>query len=107
MATNTWILVVIRRAKDNLIPELKDMDKPKKAEPSPIRKGITPHQNKLSVQDVRDYSTPAGASMANEEMRRLRLYVNEVANKTDIKGGGDTAGAVATPQKITKPTPSD
>jgi len=90
---------VIRRAKDNLIPELKDMDKPKKAEPSPIRKGVTPHQNKLSVQDVRDYSTPAGASMANEEMRRLRLYVNEVANKVDTKTGGDTPSAI-TPTKI-------
>jgi hypothetical protein len=99
---------MLRRAKDNLIPELKDMDKPKKAEPSPIRKGVTPHQNKLSVQDVRDYSTPAGASMANEEMRRLRLYVNEVSDKVDTKAAGSPTSntptkIITTPEMDSKP----
>ena len=39
-------------------------------------------QRTLSVQDVRDYSTPQGAAMANEEMRRLRLAVNKLEDKT-------------------------
>lgn len=44
----------------------------------PKRPRIAPSQTNLSVQDVRDYSTPEGAAMANEEMRRLKLAIDEV-----------------------------
>jgi hypothetical protein len=39
-----------------------------------------PHQSKISVEDVSDYTTPQGAAMANEEMRRLALEI-EAAKK--------------------------
>lgn len=42
---------------------------------------IVPHQSEISVQDVRDVSTPAGISLENEEMRRLALNVNELSDK--------------------------
>lgn len=44
----------------------------------PKRPRIAPSQTDLSVQDVRDYSTPDGAAMANEEMRRLKLAVQKI-----------------------------
>jgi hypothetical protein len=44
----------------------------------PKRPRIVPSQTNLSVQDVRDYSTPDGASMANEEMRRLKMALQQV-----------------------------
>lgn len=47
----------------------------------PKRPRIVPSQTNLSVQDVRDYSTPDGASMANEEMRRLKMALQEVQEK--------------------------
>ena len=59
----------------------------------PKRPRIVPSQTNLSVQDVRDYSTPEGASMANEEMRRLKLAIQElqteqVAQPVAVSGGG-------------------
>lgn len=44
----------------------------------PKRPRIIPSQTDLSVQDVRDYSTPDGSSMANEEMRRLKLALQQI-----------------------------
>lgn len=41
-----------------------------------------PHQSKPSPQDVRDYSTPAGAAMANEEFRRLALAIESLQAET-------------------------
>lgn len=52
-----------------------------------------PHQSKFSVQDVRDYSTPAGSSMANEEMRRLKNVVNKIAATATAGGGTGAIGA--------------
>lgn len=47
----------------------------------PKRPRIAPSQTDLSVQDVRDYSTPDGAAMANEEMRRLKLALQQVQDQ--------------------------
>jgi hypothetical protein len=58
-----------------------------------------PHQSTLSVQDVIDYSTPQGAAMANEEMRRLRMAVSEVKQIVP-------AAATETPQQIVTTTTS-
>lgn len=44
----------------------------------PKRPRIVPSQTNLSVQDVRDYTTPDGAAMANEEMRRLKMGLQQV-----------------------------
>ncbi len=64
----------------------------------PKRKRIAPSQTELSVQDVRDYSTPEGASMANEEMRRLQLRLRELeaAQQAAAQGGTDARVPTAT-----------
>lgn len=49
----------------------------------PKRPQIAPSQTTFSVQDVRDYSTPEGAAMANEEFRRLRQALEDLAKKVD------------------------
>lgn len=64
----------------------------------PKRPRVVPSQTNLSVQDVRDYSTPDGASMANEEMRRLKIALQEVADKQ--------AAAVTAQQTAAAPAPS-
>lgn len=74
---------MIRRPTPENNPYLKDMQQQKKPVDLPKRRGYTPTQTVLSVQDVRDYSTPAGAAQANEEMRRLRLSINEMQNKVE------------------------
>lgn len=51
-------------------PHLKNKDSESPI-PDGLRRGVIPKQRSFSVQDVRDYSTPQGAAMANEEMRRL------------------------------------
>lgn len=48
----------------------------------PKRPRLVPSQTNISVQDVRDYSTPEGAAMANEEMRRLKLAIDQVRSET-------------------------
>lgn len=42
-----------------------------------------PHQSKISVQDVRDYSTKDGASQANEEMRRIQLEIERLSKEKE------------------------
>lgn len=64
----------------------------------PKRPRIVPSQTNLSVQDVRDYSTSDGASMANEEMRRLKMALQEVQEKQ--------AQAVTDQQAAISPTPT-
>lgn len=56
-----------------------------------------PHQTKISVQDVRDYSTPEGASMANEEMRRLALKLDQL-NEQVAPSPGAAVGRRPAPQ---------
>ena len=56
------------------------------------RNGLIPQQTTLSVQDVVDYSTPEGSSMANEEMRRLRLGIESLANQIQPNGGSGAGG---------------
>lgn len=52
-----------------------------------------PGQTRLSVQDVRDAGTPSGTAMENEEMRRIALFVNQLADKVEAGAGAtDTAG---------------
>jgi hypothetical protein len=79
-------------------PQLKPMDSPKEESPKRKRQGIVPHQNRLSVQDVRDYTTPQGASMANEEMRRLRLSINDITDKLDAGGAAASGGGGKKPE---------
>lgn len=54
----------------------------------PKRPRVVPSQTNLSVQDVRDYSTPDGAAMANEEMRRLKLALQNVAEAQAAAAAG-------------------
>ena len=72
------------------------------------RKGMIPSQTRISVQDVIDYSTPAGSSMANEEMRRIRLELEQQRKSVeqmiaDAKAGGADDGDGAP----TSPAPKD
>ena len=65
----------------------------------PKRPRIVPSQTDLSVQDVRDYSTPEGAAMANEEMRRLKMALQATREQVDTAAGsgqGGGAGAAGT-----------
>ena len=61
-----------------------------------LKKAVIPSQKVISVQDIPDYSTPAGASMANEEMRRLRDGLNKVQATVQAAGGGNSAGGSTT-----------
>lgn len=54
----------------------------------PKRPRLVPSQTNISVQDVRDYSTPDGAAMANEEMRRLKLAIDQVKEQQTIQAAG-------------------
>lgn len=63
----------------------------------PKRPRIVPSQTNLSVQDVRDYSTPDGAAMANEEMRRLKLALQAVAEEQAAAVGAQQAAVAPTP----------
>lgn len=56
----------------------------------PKRPRIEPSQTKISVQDVRDYSTPQGAAMANEEMRRIQLALEQVQQPQPVAAAGAT-----------------
>lgn len=56
----------------------------------PKRPRIEPSQTKISVQDVRDYSTPQGAAMANEEMRRIQLALEQVQQPQVVAAAGVT-----------------
>ena len=58
-----------------------------------LKKAVIPSQKVISVQDIPDYSTPAGASMANEEMRRLRDGLNKVQATVQAAGGGNSGGS--------------
>lgn len=53
----------------------------------PKRPRIEPSQTKISVQDVRDYSTPEGAAMANEEMRRIQLALEQIQQQPEQAAG--------------------
>ena len=61
------------------------------------------HQSKISVQDVRDYSTPEGSSMAGEEMRRIALEIDQlkVIVPDIVKAEKADAPTVAKPQAVT------
>jgi hypothetical protein len=63
----------------------------------PKRPRIVPSQTNLSVQDVRDYSTPDGAAMANEEMRRLKLAIQAVAEEQAAAVGAQQAAVAPAP----------
>lgn len=54
----------------------------------PKRPRLVPSQTNISVQDVRDYSTPDGAAMANEEMRRLKLAIDQVKEEQAVQAAG-------------------
>ena len=60
----------------------------------PKRPRVVPSQTNLSVQDVRDYSTPDGAAMANEEMRRLKMALQQVQEQ-QAQAVADQQAAVA------------
>lgn len=64
-----------------------------------------PHQSRISVQNVPEYGTPAGASMANEEFRRIGLAVNQLQDKLDAqaKKGDELGQAVSKVQSQLPP----
>jgi len=68
----------------------------------PKRPRIVPSQTNLSVQDVRDYSTPDGASMANEEMRRLKMALQQVQEQ---QAADATAQQIALQTQSAQQTP--
>ena len=70
----------------------------------PKRPRIVPSQTNLSVQDVRDYSTPDGAAMANEEMRRLKMSLQEVQEQ-QAQAVTDQQAAIKQPVAPTTDTP--
>lgn len=72
----------------------------------PKRPRIVPSQTNLSVQDVRDYSTSDGASMANEEMRRLKMALQEVQEK-QAQALADQQAAIAPVPTPSAPTPPE
>jgi len=59
-----------------------------------------PKQSKISVQDVRDYSSPDGAASANEEMRRLQFRLEDLAEKVPAGFNGDDAKPVPKPPTL-------
>lgn len=73
----------------------------------PKRPRIVPSQTNLSVQDVRDYSTPDGAAMANEEMRRLKMAIQAVSEQQSAAVTAQQAAIApsvgAAPQEEKKP----
>lgn len=60
-----------------------------------LKKAVIPSQKVISVQDIPDYSTPAGASMANEEMRRLRDGLSKVQAAIQPTAGAGNSGGTA------------
>lgn len=75
----------------------------------PKRPRIVPSQTNLSVQDVRDYTTTDGAAMANEEMRRLKIALQDVQEKqaqavTDQQAAIGSAPSSEAPEPTTTTT---
>ena len=66
------------RKRPSLVPHLSTTDTHKPTDITTRRRGLVPSQTTLSVQNIPDYSTPAGSAMANEEFRRLRLAIAQV-----------------------------
>ena len=77
------------RIDPKLIPHL--VSKDAKADvPHGMKRGLIPSQKNISVQDVKDYSTPQGAAMANEEMRKLRMAINSLSDKENVVGSQES-----------------
>lgn len=66
------------------------------------RRGLVPQQTGISVQNIPSYATPEGAAMANEEMRRLKLKVSEIASQVTTTISATSTGNAATPTKLVK-----
>ena len=68
-----------------------------------VREPISaPRQQRISVQDVRDYSSAGGAAGANEEMRRLALSIAELQDRADMPGAAaEEVGSGRTGESIT------
>ena len=66
------------RKRPSLVPHLSTTETHKPTDITTRRRGLVPSQTTLSVQNIPDYSTPAGSAMANEEFRRLRLAIAQV-----------------------------
>lgn len=77
------------RIDPNKVPHLITKDGTASKPLGQLRGGV-PKQTNFSVQDVRDYSTPQGAAMANEEMRRLRLVIDKVKATVEQPVTSDT-----------------
>ena len=89
------------RIDPKMIPHLVSNDSASSI-PDGMRRGLVPSQKNISVQDVKDYSTPQGAAMANEEMRKLRMAINKLSDLQDsVNGGSDaTVAPVAQPATV-------
>ena len=79
--------------------------------PDGLRRGLVPKQRSFSVQDVRDYSTPQGAAMANEEMRRLveniETLSNEVKSQQADPGNNNLPATQTVTPSVGTPTDND
>ena len=85
-------------------PHLSTTDRHTPAINSARRMGIVPSQTTLSVQNIPDYSTPAGSAMANEEFRRLRLAVKAVEDSVTVPAATTPAVPVAQPSPVSEST---
>jgi hypothetical protein len=91
------------RINPKLIPHLVNKDSAS-AIPDGMRRGLIPSQKNISVQDVKDYSTPQGAAMANEEMRKLRMAINSLSDSKEDTGSGNNTVATPLVQPIAVPS---
>jgi len=85
-------------------PHLSTTDRHTPAINSARRMGIVPSQTTLSVQNIPDYSTPAGSAMANEEFRRLRLAVKAVEDSIVVPDKVAPAVPVVQPSPVSEST---
>lgn len=87
-----------------IIPSLSTAAKIKLPTATNKRRPLVPSQTTLSVQDVSDYSTPAGAAMANEEMRRLRMGIESLQKAVENPSGETDKQPIKQPIKQTPGT---
>lgn len=81
------------RRKPQDIPQLKPHDEAEQDNlPHRKKRGVIPHQDRFSVQNIKDLTTPRGISMLNEELRRLRPDKPYEEEPEQLPSGGGAGG---------------
>lgn len=94
------------RRKPNIAPHLSNTTSKNESTFNQRRRGIIPSQTTLSVQNVPDYSTPAGAAQANEEFRRLRMGIESLKQEQQPNQAQQQMPVRVTPKPVVV-TPDD